>query len=100
MFFLGLFSKGVAFSGTNLASWSLSVQKGVARKRAKQLAGYFGCYNPKKWSQTIDCLRNVSATKITAALYKFFVNINLSKSIYSFYHPFNRHLNFCPGIRF
>lgn len=74
-FILGLFSKAIAHSGTNLAPWSQPAHKGVARKRAKQLAEYFDCYKPNDWSQTIACLRNVPAIDITAAFYNFFVTI-------------------------
>lgn len=71
----GLFSKAIAHSGTNLAPWSQPAHKGVAIKRATQLAKYFDCYAPK-WSQTIDCLREIPAKDITAAFYDFFVNTN------------------------
>lgn len=71
----GLFSKAIAMSGTNLAPWSQPAYKGVARKRAIQLAQHFDCYKPNDWPQSIDCLRNVSAKDITAAVYEFFVNM-------------------------
>lgn len=61
-------------SGTHLAAWSQPAYKGVARKRARRLAKQFECYTPNDWPQTIECLRNVSATDITAAFYDFFVN--------------------------
>lgn len=74
---LGLFSRAIAQSGLNTASWALPAYKGVARNRAKQLAEHFDCYEFNNWNKTIECLRNnVSATEITAALYNFFVNIN------------------------
>lgn len=72
---LGLFSKAIAMSGTHLAPWSQPAYKGVARKRAIQLAQNFDCYKPNDWAQSIDCLRNVSAKDITAAVHDFFVNI-------------------------
>lgn len=72
---LGLFSRAIAQSGTNLAPWSLPAYEGVAKGRAKQLAGYLDCYKPNDWPQTIDCLRDVPAKNITAALYDFFVSI-------------------------
>lgn len=72
---VGLFSKAIAMSGTHLAPWSQPAYKGVARKRAIQLAQHFDCYKPNDWTQSIDCLRNVSAKDITAAVYDFFVNI-------------------------
>lgn len=75
MCILGLFSKAIAQSGTNLAPWSQPAHKGVAKKRAKQLAKYFSCYKSNDWSHTIDCLRNVPAVNITAAFYEFFVSI-------------------------
>lgn len=74
MFVLGLFSKAIAMSGTCLASWSQPPAKGLARERAKQLAKYFDCHKPNDWPNSIDCLRNVPAANITAAIYNFFVN--------------------------
>lgn len=71
--FLGLFSKAIAQSGTNLAAWSQPAHKGVAKDRATKLAESFKCYEPNSWPKTLDCLRNVSAENITAAFYDFFV---------------------------
>lgn len=71
---LGLFSKVIALSGTNLAPWAQPAHAGVAKDRAKQLAENFDCYTPNNWSQSLDCLRNVPATNITAAIYNFFVS--------------------------
>lgn len=70
----GLFSKAIAQSGTNLAAWSQPAHKGVASARAAQLAESFECYEPNNWSNTLNCLRNVSAENITAAFYDFFVS--------------------------
>lgn len=70
---LGLFSKAIAMSGTNLGPWSQPAHTGVARKRATKLARQFDCYISNNWAKTIDCLRNVSAIRITSAFYDFFV---------------------------
>ncbi|XP_055308049.1 juvenile hormone esterase isoform X2 [Sitodiplosis mosellana] len=69
----GLFSKAIAQSGTNLAAWSQPAHKGVASARAAKLAESFKCYEPNNWSNTLDCLRQVSAENITAAFYDFFM---------------------------
>ena len=71
---LGLFSKAIALSGTNIASWSLPPARGLAREKAKKMAEHFDCYKPNDWSQSIDCLRKVPAANITAATYNFFVS--------------------------
>lgn len=70
---LGLFSRAIAQSGINLAPWSLPAYAGVAKERAKQLADSLDCYKSNDWSGTMECLRNVPAKNITAALYDFFV---------------------------
>lgn len=70
-----MFTKAIAMSGTHLAPWSQPAYKGVAKKRAKQLAESFNCYKPNNWPKTIDCLRHIPATNITAAFYNFFVII-------------------------
>lgn len=75
---LGLFSKVIALSGTSLAPWAQPAHTGVAKDRAKQLAKNFDCYKPNDWSQSLDCLRNVPAANITAAIYDFFVSIMIS----------------------
>lgn len=83
-------------SGTNLAPWSQPAHEGVARKRAIKLARQFECYTPNNWAQTIECLRNVSATRITAAFYDFFVITNLINKNFAISN------NLCvnsPGIR-
>lgn len=67
--------KAIAQSGTNLAPWSQPARKGVAKKRAAELAQKFNCLFPNHWSNTINCLRNVPAANITAAFYEFFVTI-------------------------
>lgn len=72
----GLFSKGIAQSGTNLAPWSQPAHKGVAVERATQLAKQFDCYMPNDWPKTINCLRDIPATNITAAFSDFFVSAN------------------------
>lgn len=71
--YLGLFSKAIAQSGTNLAAWSQPAHTGVARTRAIQLSESFKCYEPKSWPKTLDCLRTISAENVTAAFYDFFV---------------------------
>lgn len=73
-FFSGLFSKAIAQSGTNLAAWAQPAHDGVAAKRATKLAQLLGCYKPKNWPKTLNCLRNESAENITAAFYHFFVS--------------------------
>lgn len=75
LFVSGLVSKAIAESGTNLAPWSQPAHRGVAQKRARQLAENFDCFIANDWLQTIDCLRTVPARNITAAFYDFFVNI-------------------------
>lgn len=72
--FAGLFSKAIAQSGTNLAPWSQPAYKGVALKRAKQLAQYLGCYMPGDWSKTINCFLDAPAANVTQAFYEFFVS--------------------------
>lgn len=69
---LGLFSKAIAQSGTNLAPWAQPAHDGIAPKRATKLAQSFKCYTPDNWTKTIDCLRKQSAENITAAFYDFF----------------------------
>lgn len=64
-------------SGTNLAPWTQPALKGVARKRATQLAERMNCYKPNDWSQTIECLRNVPAYNISAFAFELFVNITI-----------------------
>lgn len=71
---VGLFSKAIAQSGTNLAAWSQPAHKGVAKHRAQKLSESFDCYTPNNWPKTLDCLRKVSAENITAAFYDFFVS--------------------------
>lgn len=73
-YFLGLFSKAIAQSGTNLAPWAEPAHKGIARKRATQLAEYFDCHKLNDFGQTVECLRSVPAANITAALNNLFVN--------------------------
>lgn len=74
MTFLGLFSKAIAQSGTNLDPWAQPAHEGVAPKRAAILAGKFGCYSKSNWAKTIDCLRSVTGPNITAAFNEFFVS--------------------------
>lgn len=71
---IGLFTRAIVNSGTNLASWAQPHQKGMGRKRAKQVAQRFNCYIPKDWSQTIDCLRDVPSKNMSAVYYDLFVS--------------------------
>lgn len=77
LFFVGLFSKAIAQSGTNLDPWAQPAHEGVAPKRAELLSSKFGCYSAENWSKTIECLRKVSAENITAAFYEYFVGLLL-----------------------
>lgn len=77
---LGLYSKAIAMSGTNLAPWSQPAHKGVATKRALQLAEHFNCHKPNDWTQTLDCLRNIPATNLTASFYDFYVIFSFQKN--------------------
>lgn len=81
--FVGLFSKAIAQSGTNLDPWAQPAHEGVAPKRAELLASKFGCYSEADWSKTIDCLRTVPAENITAAFYEYFVGLISHDSITS-----------------
>lgn len=76
--FLGLFSKGIASSGADVASWAQS-PPGMARMRAIQLAEQFHCLERSSsrvdWSATMNCLRKIPAKNMSAVLYDFYVNI-------------------------
>lgn len=75
-FILGLFHRAIAHSGTNLAPWSQPANKGFAATQAKKLAELFDCYDPDALTTDIlDCLREVPASKMSLALYTFFVSI-------------------------
>lgn len=68
----GLISKAIAQSGTSLDPWAQPAHEGVAPKRAAELAEKFQCHTPNNWTETINCLLEVSAEDITAAFYDFF----------------------------
>lgn len=75
-YYLGLFSRAIASSGSNIASWAQPQEKGMARKRTEQLAKRFDCFIiPRNWTHIIDCLRNVPAKNMSAVAYEFLVNI-------------------------
>lgn len=74
----GYFQKTISQSGTNLAAWAAPAQKDIAVNRAKTLAKMMDCYSEEeKWNKILNCLRQVSAEKITAAYYDFFVNSSI-----------------------
>lgn len=69
----GLFHRGIAQSGTNLAPWGAVAHRGVAEKRAQELGRMFECsFDVNDYGKMIECLRNVPAEKITKAFYDFF----------------------------
>lgn len=69
----GLFHRGIAQSGTHLAPWGAIAQKGVAVERAKKLGEMMNCpHDGHDFGNMINCLRSVSAEKITEAFYDFF----------------------------
>lgn len=78
MNFSGLFSKAIAQSGTNLATWAKPALKGVPRKTAKEFAESLKCYLSDDWSINMDCLRNVSVKAIVATI-KFNVSKQTNK---------------------
>lgn len=69
----GLFHRGIAQSGTNLAPWGTVAHKGVAEERAQELGKMMGCsFDGHDYGKMVECLRNVSAEDITKAFYDFF----------------------------
>ncbi|CAH1730140.1 unnamed protein product [Chironomus riparius] len=69
----GLFHRGIAQSGTNLAPWGAVAHKGVAEERAQELGKMMGCtFDGQDYGKMIECLRDVSAEDITKAFYDFF----------------------------
>lgn len=67
----GLFHRGIAQSGTNLAPWGAVAHRGVGEARAKKLGELVNCRTDNN-ADLITCLRSVSAEVITEAFYEFF----------------------------
>lgn len=72
----GLFHRGIAQSGTNLAPWGAVAHPEVARKRAEKLGEMLGCpLKDSNYGEMVECLRHVPARpakNITQAFYDFF----------------------------
>lgn len=70
----GLFHRAISQSGTLMNVWSDPARKGVAKMRAIRLADMMGCpISGTSMKQMIECLKNVSAEKITLAQFEFYV---------------------------
>lgn len=69
----GLFHRGIAQSGTNLAPWGAVAHPGVAKERAVKLGEMMGCeLIDENTKEMIKCLKQVPAENITKAFYDFF----------------------------
>jgi carboxylesterase type B len=69
----GLFHRGIAQSGTNLAPWGAVAHAGIARERAVKLSEMMGCpLFDSNFEEMIKCLKQVPAKNITEAFYDFF----------------------------
>ncbi|XP_054728696.1 venom carboxylesterase-6-like [Anastrepha obliqua] len=68
----GLFHKAIAQSGTYFCPWGQPEHKGIAAKRAREMAQMVGCNPDEKWQKLLRCLRTKNADDIVATLYEFF----------------------------
>ncbi|KAG5672659.1 hypothetical protein PVAND_002771 [Polypedilum vanderplanki] len=67
----GLFHRGIAQSGTNLAPWGAVAHRNVAQERAKIMGEKMNCPTHDN-SEMMACLRKASPQKITEAFYDYF----------------------------
>lgn len=69
----GLFHRGIAQSGTNLAPWGAVAHRNVAREHAVKLGEMMHCpLENSDYKEMVKCLKQVPAENITAAFYDFF----------------------------
>lgn len=75
----GLFHRAISQSGTLMNQWSDPARKGLAKMRAIRLADIVGCpISGTTMKKMVECLRGVSAEKITMAMLKFQVSVKIN----------------------
>jgi carboxylesterase type B len=67
----GLFHRGIAQSGTDLAPWGAVAHRGVAVERARRMGEMLECPTHDN-AELVACLRRASAEDITVNFYEYF----------------------------
>ncbi|KAL7015755.1 hypothetical protein ACKWTF_016653 [Chironomus riparius] len=68
-----LFHRAISQSGSLMSIWAEPHRKGLAKERATKVAKLMGCPVDSSTKKMIECLRNVPAQKITAAIRDFMI---------------------------